>query len=104
MLLAATSQELQSILDCLQEFCAQYCLEVNVPKCAVVVFGNSAPRAGVHIPQGGWRFSNQQMPVVAEFRYLGITFHQTRGVSASVAALSLAGRRAMWGLLSTNVL
>jgi hypothetical protein len=36
-----------------------------------------------------------QLPVVAEFRYLGITFHQTGGVSVCTATL-----RAMWGMLS----
>jgi hypothetical protein len=93
-------QQLQSLLDCLHEFCAQYSLEVNVAKCAVVIFGRNSPRQGVHIPQGGWVYSNQQVPVVPEFRYLGIIFHLTRGVHASTAALSLAGRRAMWGMLS----
>jgi hypothetical protein len=30
---------------------------------------------------------------------LGITFHQTKGVSASAAALRPAGLKAMWGML-----
>jgi hypothetical protein len=38
--------------------------------------------------------------VVPEFRYLGIVFHQTKGVSACVSALQSAGMRAMWGMLS----
>jgi len=48
---------------------------------------------------GGWLFADQPVPLVTEFRYLGIVFHQTRGVSASVSALHSAGLRAMWGLL-----
>lgn len=100
MLIGLTAQQLQSLLDCLQEFCAQYSLEVNVSKCAVVVFGRDAPRPGLHVPQGGWRYSGQQLPLVEEFRYLGIVFHQSKGVNASVSALSQAGRRAMWGMLS----
>jgi len=50
-----------------------------VPKRAVVVFGKSAPRAGLHIPQEGWVFAGQHMSVMAESRYLGTVFHQTRG-------------------------
>jgi hypothetical protein len=41
-----------------------------------------------------------QIPVVPEFHYLGIVFHQTVGVSACTAALSAAGMRAMWCMLS----
>jgi hypothetical protein len=37
---------------------------------------------------------------VFEFRYLGIVFHETKGVSACVEALRLAGLRAMWGMLN----
>jgi len=36
-LLDSTPQQLQTLLDCLRAFCRDYCLEVNVPKCAMVV-------------------------------------------------------------------
>jgi len=65
---------------------------------AVVVFGRRAVRPP-DLPPGGWLSADQPVPLVTEFRYLGIVFHQTRGVSASVSALYSAGLRAMWGLL-----
>lgn len=68
-------------------------------KCAVVVFGKSPPRLGRDTPAGGWTYAGQVVPLVAEFRYLGITFHQTQGVTACVSALKSAGLRAMWGVL-----
>jgi len=40
-LLASTPQQLQALLDCLRAFCKECCLEVNVPKWALVVFGQS---------------------------------------------------------------
>lgn len=47
--LRATSKEdLIPPLDCLREFSAAYCCEVNVPKCAVAVFGKTAPKRGTH--------------------------------------------------------
>lgn len=67
---------------------------MNVAKCAVVVFGRSAPRPGHEVPQGGWQYDGQEVPLVSEFRYLGIVFHQTKGVSACVSALKSAGLRA----------
>jgi hypothetical protein len=74
-LLAATPAQLQSLLDALQEFCAHYHLQVNVAKCSVVVFGRTTPVEGRQVPVGGWRYGGQQMPLLAEFWYLGITFH-----------------------------
>jgi hypothetical protein len=98
-LLASSAEDLQALLDALHEFSMLNNLEVNVGKCAVVVFGRSAPRPGQAIPEGGWVYSGQAIPLVSEFRYLGIVFHQTKGVSACVSALQSAGMRAMWGML-----
>jgi hypothetical protein len=47
----------------------------------------------------GWLGPSGSLCNAAEFRYLGITFHQTKGVSASIAALRSAGLKAMWGML-----
>jgi hypothetical protein len=94
-LLAKSPTELQALLHGLEEFCAQYKLEVNVGKCAVVVFGQRAPRRGVDIPAQGWLYGGEALPLASEFRYLGVTFHQSKGVSACTSALSAAGLRAM---------
>lgn len=98
-LLATSAQELQLLLDCLQSFCDHYQMHVNVAKCAVVVFGRKKPSVARDIPPGGWRYKEQPVPCVQEFRYLGIVFHETKGVSACVDALHAAGLRAMWGML-----
>lgn len=98
-LLATSAEDLQRLLDCLQGFCAEYQMHVNVAKCAVVVFGKRKPIPARDIPAGGWQYAGQQVPCVPEFRYLGIVFHETRGVSACVEALRCAGLRAMWGML-----
>jgi hypothetical protein len=73
----------------------QYKLEVNVGNCAVVVFGQRGPRQGVNVPVQGWRYAGEAIGLVSEFRYLGITPHQSKGVSACTAALGAAGLRAM---------
>lgn len=99
-LLASSAADLQALLAALHEFSVLNSLEVNVAKCAVVVFGRSTPRAGHDIPPNGWSYAGRQVPVLPEFRYLGIVFHQTKGVSACVSALQSAGMRAMWGMLS----
>jgi hypothetical protein len=98
-LLAASKEQLQAMLDSLQAFSSQDCMEVNVGQCAVVVFGRTAPKPGTHVPAQGWVYNGQQVPLGQSLRYLGIVFHQTRGVSASMEALHSAGLRAMWGML-----
>jgi hypothetical protein len=83
----------------MQEFCVANSLHVNVAKSAVVVFGKRKPRVNHEIPHTGWLLAGAQL-VIAEFHYLGITFHQTGGVSVCTDALSAAALRAMWGMLS----
>jgi hypothetical protein len=99
-LLAANFEDLQALLDALQQFCAANPLYVNVDKSVVVVFGRRKPKAGTNIPRDGCLLAGAQIPVMPEFRYLGIVFHQTAGVSACTAALSAAAIRAMWRMLS----
>ena len=98
-LLAASAKDLQTLLDYLQGFCDRYQMHVNVAKCAVVVFGSRKPVPSRDLLPGGWVYSGQQVPRVQEFRYLGIVFHETKGVSACVDALRTVGLRAMWGML-----
>jgi hypothetical protein len=84
-LLAASPEELQALLDCLQTFCDRYQLHVNVAKCVVVVFGRRKPCPAKYLLPDGWQYAGQNVPCVSEFRYLGIVFHETKGVSAYVA-------------------
>jgi hypothetical protein len=65
----------------------------------VVVFGCTPLVAGRQVPVGGWRYGGQQLPLLAESRYLSNLFYHTKGVSASVAALRPAGLTAMWRVL-----
>jgi hypothetical protein len=65
--LASSAEDLQALLTALQEFSVLNSLEVNVAKCAVVVFGRSAPRQGQDIPEGGSVYNGQAIPLVPEF-------------------------------------
>jgi hypothetical protein len=91
-LLASSPADLQALLDALQEFCVANSLHVNVAKSAVVVFGKRKPRLNHEIPHTGWLLAGAQLPVVAEFRCLGITFHQT--LDPQHACSVLTGREA----------
>ena len=103
VLLAKDRIQLQSMLGLLAEFCEEFDLEVNVEKTCVVAFGawNSRGRRRPSVfAMKGRDGSRQQVSVVPQFRYLGVVFHESRGVEAGGDALTVAARRAMWSLLS----
>jgi hypothetical protein len=60
-LLANTKHQLQNMLRVLADFCDEYDLEVNVPKCTVVVVGKRTYQgswcglSGIEMAEGGNR-------------------------------------------------
>jgi hypothetical protein len=101
VLLAQSKLDLQLMMRALADFCDEYDMTVNVDKSVVVVFGSSPLQTmDPPIQLRGRNGVRQPIPQVSEFKYLGVVMHETRGVSACVADLSAAGRRAMWAMLS----
>ena len=74
-LMAETPEQLQCMLDCLADFCSACMMTVNIPKSKIVCFNRqNAPRA---MPV--WIYGGQKVPVVSEFKYLGLLFHEAGG-------------------------
>jgi Reverse transcriptase (RNA-dependent DNA polymerase) len=98
VLLARSPQQLQQQLRALHTWAGLYAgMEVNVDKTEVVVFRKaSQPRETTW----QWQYGGSPLKVSEEFRYLGIIFHETRGVSAAIDSLATAARRAMWAMIS----
>jgi hypothetical protein len=95
VLLADCPSKLQQLLTALEDFCAEYDMQVNVGKTEIVVFGRQ--RYDGHEV---WQYGGQQVPVTHQFKYLGVVFDYAKGVSVSMQALATAGSRAMWAMLS----
>jgi hypothetical protein len=55
------------MLDSLQAFSSQYCMKTNVAKCAVIVFGRTAPKPGTYVLAQGWVYNGQQVPLGQSF-------------------------------------
>ena len=62
------------------------------------MFGSRAWRPPPAQPP--FRCGGDPLPVKPDFKYLGITLHSTRGVSAAIERLRAAGLRATWGMHS----
>ena len=97
VLLSSTPGTLQRQLALLHEFCVAKGMEVNVGKSEIVVF-----RHHTQPPQQGWHWHYNGSPLqrVPEFKYLGVVMHETTGVSAAIAPLATAARRAAWAMIS----
>ena len=70
VLLAHSPDQLQQMLDALAEFCKACMMTVNVKKTEIVCFNNQHTRARPYT----WQYMGQIVPIVAEFKYLGILF------------------------------
>ena len=99
VLLARCPKALQQQLDVLHEFCVAKGMEVNVNKTEIVVFRHPS------IPSGAdetwrWVYQDKEISRAPEFKYLGVVFHETKGVTVAVTSLTAAARRATWAMIS----
>ena len=95
VLFAESPESLQQQLDALHTFCLQKHLTVNIDKTEVVVFGRKRYQGGFC-----WMYNNRAVQVSPTFKYLGLIFHETKGVSTCVDALKSSANRAMHCLIS----
>ena len=96
VLVSRTPEGLQRQLEVLESFCAAKGMEVNLSKTEAVVF---RPPDQAYQTGWQWHYKGAAVPVSQEFKYLGIIFHETEGVSVAEAALTRAAQQAMWAML-----
>jgi hypothetical protein len=100
-LLSTTPEGLQRQLDALHSFCLSSQLDVNLAKTEVVVFNPPrppTPSAAAPPHAATWHFGGSAVTVSDSYRYLGITFHNTRGITTAPTHLHAAGQRALHAL------
>ena len=91
-LFSYSPQGLQAQLDILQAFCRQRGLTVNIAKTKVLVFEHKRSNS----PE--FTYEGQVIQQVELFKYLGITFHSTRGLSCAIEHLCNSAKKAIYGL------
>ena len=82
VLMGETVEELQALLNHLAEFCQACKMSVNISKSEVVCFNGESARHA----QPYWTYAGATLPVVDEFKYLGILFTNTRSGSCVAGA------------------
>jgi len=98
-------EDVQCFLDILHTFCRLFGMKVNTSKTFIVIYRNPGQYIPSHTKrflsgQSQWMYDGSPINIVAQFKYLGCIFHQSKGSSANTAALASAGTRAMHALLS----
>jgi hypothetical protein len=97
--LAYDPAHIQHMLDALLLFCRLFGMRVNLSKTFIVMY-----RAGPYVPAVArdfvWRYAGQPVPTRSDFKYLGATFHCTKGMVVAANVMATSGRRAMHGLLT----
>ena len=89
---AYSAKGLQAQLSILQQFCKDRGLDVNVSKTKIVVFEARKTDAP------SFFYNTQAIEQVQKFKYLGIVFHSTRGLSCAIDHLTIAARKALFGM------
>jgi hypothetical protein len=95
VLLSLDARTAQLQLNALSAFCQAYGLQVNLRKCAAVVFRGKGRRVDVPL-----KYRGELWPQVETYTYLGLELGGTQGVLQGVKALVRAGRRAAMAALS----
>jgi hypothetical protein len=93
--LASSEAELQTMVNIFSCFCSTYGLTLNVSKTMTMVFGGQGTQTRVSITYRG-----QTLTQVDEFRYLGMTFHWSKGSIHGGGVLSTAAKGAINALIS----
>jgi hypothetical protein len=77
--LATSEAELQSLLDCIQDWCCEHGMTIHIHKTEIVVFNTTASalsRLGTR-----WSIAGAHVKVSQHFKYLGIHFHFSKGAA-----------------------
>ena len=69
VLLSKSSNGLQQKLNCLENFCNDWCLDVNISKTKVLIFN----KAGRHLKEN-FILNKEPLECIASYKYLGIHF------------------------------
>jgi len=94
VIISKTQVGLQKLMDCLETFCQERGLTVNITKTKVVVFGSRTCLKKL--------ITFNEMPVeqVESFKYLGLEFHQNCSFKLATDKLLASARRATFYLHS----
>ena len=98
VIFAETSEDLQSSLDILYDYCHKWKLKVNIDKSKVMVF-----RKGGHLRQNlSFKCGHVDLEIVSKYNYLGIVFMTGGSFNTAQSTLSGQAQKAIF-ILNKNL-
>jgi hypothetical protein len=96
VLMTKDAAKLQRMLTHLERFCKLLCMEVNINKTEVLVFGTPTQVKNIFAPSNALTFvyANQPLRLVTKAKYLGMWFTSDGKLDCMVTTISDAARRA----------
>ena len=98
-MLAENEADLQTLLNIVCSWCAKWRLEVNLQKTNVM----HVRRPGRSRTKTRFMFGNCEVPFCEEYKYLGITIHETLNFQKSVDHLAESASRALGSLVTKMI-
>ncbi len=97
ILMTYNREDMSILLACLQRFCAEYHMSVNVPKTKGVIYHRKGMRVEELLTD--MSFDSQNIDIQSSFIYLGINVHQCMWLRKSAEHTSKAAKRALWAMI-----
>jgi exonuclease III len=99
ILLSESAIGLQNCLDCLSNYCDKWKLNVNLNKTKVIIFN----KGGHNIKKFNFTYKNNQLEIVSNYCYLGITFSSTGNFRLGLESLTDKANKALFKLKQLDV-
>ena len=91
MLLSETEEGLQAMLECVNTWCCQWMVRVNVTKSKIMHFRGRTKKCSNFV----FRLGDEHLSYVNEYKYLGITLDEHMTLNIAADQLAAAGSHAL---------
>lgn len=97
ILLSESADELQNMLNSLNDYCNRWKLEVNISKTKIIVFSR-----GLVKKYPKFTFANQDIEVVKDYVYLGVTFNFNNKFNKAINKQLTQAKRALFSIVAKS--
>ena len=94
VLFSDNETDLQHSLVVFEDYCQRWKLNVNTSKTKIVIFGRGKLRKSL-----SFKFQNNEIEIVTEYKYLGIIFSRSGSFAAAKKHIAEQGNKAVFALL-----
>lgn len=98
VIMSDNEDEMKQILTSLSSYCTEWKLKLNCSKTKIVVFNSSKN----NINNYSFQYNNEQVEVISEYKYLGITMNYNGRFRNCQLQLIEQAKRAMYSVIGTS--